>query len=97
MSVSRRTFPFIFSSRRQTNFSLFWLRKGGTVFNFLQEIEGISFPESVKRVADLEHLSVDFDWSEPREVADTPETNKDGVCYNCIVKPQNLPSYFSEY
>ena len=42
----------------------------------MQEIEGISFPESVKRVADLEHLSVDFDWSEPREVADTPENQQ---------------------
>ncbi|WP_430833969.1 DNA primase [Enterococcus faecalis] len=57
-------------------FHCFGCGKGGTVFNFLQEIEGISFPESVKRVADLEHLSVDFDWSEPREVADTPETQQ---------------------
>lgn len=30
----------------------------------------------MKRVADLEHLSVDFDWSEPREVADTPENQQ---------------------
>ncbi|AVR91846.1 DNA primase [Enterococcus faecalis] len=57
-------------------FHCFGCGKGGTVFNFLQEIEGISFPESVKRVADLEHLSVDFDWSEPREVTDTPENQQ---------------------
>ncbi|ARV03549.1 DNA primase [Enterococcus faecalis] len=57
-------------------FHCFGCGKGGTVFNFLQEIEGISFPESVKRVADLEHLSVDFDWSEPREVADTQENQQ---------------------
>ncbi len=57
-------------------FHCFGCGKGGTVFNFLQEIEGISFPESVKRVADLEHLPVDFDWSEPREVADTPENQQ---------------------
>ncbi|MFB5394222.1 DNA primase [Enterococcus faecalis] len=57
-------------------FHCFGCGKGGTVFNFLQEIEGISFPESVKRVVDLEHLSVDFDWSEPREVADTPENQQ---------------------
>ena len=57
-------------------FHCFGCGKGGTVFNFLQEIEGISFPESVKRVADLEHLSVDFDWSETREVADTPENQQ---------------------
>lgn len=57
-------------------FHCFGCGKGGTVFNFLQEIEGISFPESVKRVADLEHLSVNFDWSEPREVADTQENQQ---------------------
>lgn len=57
-------------------FHCFGCGKGGTVFNFLQEIEGISFPESVKRVADLEHLSMDFDWSESREVADTPENQQ---------------------
>jgi len=44
-------------------FHCFGCGKGGTVFNFLQEI-------------DLEHLSVDFDWSEPREVADTPENQQ---------------------
>ena len=67
--------PFSVAEDKQI-FHCFGCGKGGTVFNFLQEIEGISFPESVKRVADLEHLSVDFDWSEPREVADTPENQQ---------------------
>lgn len=76
MSVSRRTFPSFSVAEDKQIFHCFGCGKGGTVFNFLQEIEGISFPESVKRVADLEHLSVDFDWSEPREVADTPENQQ---------------------
>ncbi|OTN90365.1 DNA primase [Enterococcus sp. 7E2_DIV0204] len=43
-------------------FHCFGCGKGGTVFNFLQEIEGISFPESVRRVAELEQIPVNIDW-----------------------------------
>ena len=44
-------------------FHCFGCGKGGTVFNFLQEIEGISFPQSVKRVADLEQIPMEYNWS----------------------------------
>ncbi|MDA9470379.1 DNA primase [Enterococcus sp. 5H] len=44
-------------------FHCFGCGKGGTVFNFLQEIEGISFPESVRRVAELEQIPVNVDWA----------------------------------
>ena len=44
-------------------FHCFGCGKGGTVFNFLQEIEGISFPESVRRVAELEQIAVNYEWS----------------------------------
>ena len=44
-------------------FHCFGCGKGGTVFNFLQEIEGISFPESVRRVAELEQIPVNYEWS----------------------------------
>nr|WP_086330036.1 DNA primase [Enterococcus sp. 4G2_DIV0659]OTO10411.1 DNA primase [Enterococcus sp. 4G2_DIV0659] len=43
-------------------FHCFGCGKGGTVFNFLQEIEGINFPESVRRVAELEQIPVSIDW-----------------------------------
>lgn len=43
-------------------FHCFGCGKGGTVFNFLQEIEGINFPESVRRVAELEQIPVNIDW-----------------------------------
>ncbi|MFD2305699.1 DNA primase [Enterococcus termitis] len=54
-------------------FHCFGCGKGGTVFNFLQEIEGISFPESVKRVAELEQIPVSVDWTNTYE-ADTTES-----------------------
>lgn len=41
---------------------MFWLRKRWNCFNFLQEIEGINFPESVRRVAELEQIPVNIDW-----------------------------------
>ncbi|PZL76204.1 DNA primase [Enterococcus plantarum] len=43
-------------------FHCFGCGKGGTVFNFLQEIEGINFPVSVRRVAELEQIPVNIDW-----------------------------------
>ncbi len=92
-----RSPSFSVAEDKQIFFTVFGCGKGGTVFLIsCKKLKALVFPESVKRVADLEHLSVDFDWSEPREVADTPrKTNKDGVCYNCIVKSRRtLPSYF---
>lgn len=43
-------------------FHCFGCGKGGNVFTFIQEIDGLSFPESVVKVAELEHLPVDLDW-----------------------------------
>jgi DNA primase len=44
-------------------FHCFGCGKGGNVFSFLQEIEGISFPEAVKKVADIEQIPVDIEIS----------------------------------
>lgn len=57
-------------------FHCFGCGKGGTVFNFLQEIEGISFPESVKRVAELENLPVALEWMDAQEAVETPESQQ---------------------
>ncbi|MGX7148767.1 DNA primase [Enterococcus ureasiticus] len=48
-------------------FHCFGCGKGGTVFNFLQEIEGINFPESVRRVAELEQIPVNIEWANTME------------------------------
>ncbi|MBL1229576.1 DNA primase [Enterococcus sp. BWB1-3] len=38
--------------------------KGGSVFNFIQEIEGVSFPEAVQKIADMEQIPLQIDLSE---------------------------------
>lgn len=38
--------------------------RGGNVFNFLMELEGFNFPESVEKVAELGNVATDFDFSD---------------------------------
>lgn len=42
-------------------FHCFGCGKGGNVFSFIQELEGVSFPESVKKVADIEQIPLDIE------------------------------------
>lgn len=44
-------------------FHCFGCGKGGNVYTFLQELEGISFPEAVKKVADMEQIPLDIEIS----------------------------------
>ena len=44
-------------------FHCFGCGKGGNVYTFLQELEGISFPEAVKKVADLEQIPLGIEIS----------------------------------
>lgn len=44
-------------------FHCFGCGKGGNVYTFLQELEGISFPEAVKQVADLEQIPLAIEIS----------------------------------
>lgn len=44
-------------------FHCFGCGKGGNVYTFLQELEGISFPEAVKKVADIEQIPLDIEIS----------------------------------
>lgn len=44
-------------------FHCFGCGKGGNVYTFLQELEGISFPEAVKKVADLEQIPIGIEIS----------------------------------
>lgn len=47
--------------------------KGGNVFKFLQDLEGLTFPEAVKKVAELGHLPIDLSFVGPSQSLDTPE------------------------
>lgn len=53
-------------------FYCFGCGKGGNVFKFLQELEGLSFPESVKKVAEIGNISTDLSFVAPAEVEVTP-------------------------
>lgn len=53
-------------------FHCFSCGRGGNVFKFLMELEHISFPEAVVKVADFSHVDLD---SEYRQDASTPATN----------------------
>ncbi len=44
-------------------FHCFGCGKGGNVYTFLQELEGISFPEAVKKVADMEQIPLGIEIS----------------------------------
>ncbi|MGG5358760.1 MULTISPECIES: DNA primase [unclassified Enterococcus] len=55
-------------------FHCFGCGKGGNVFTFLQELEGLSFPEAVVKVADMEQLEVSDQWRKQTaaQPADSP-------------------------
>ncbi len=53
-----RTPSFSVNEEKQI-FHCFSCGRGGNVFKFMMEIENLSFPEAVKRVAEMEHLDVD--------------------------------------
>lgn len=42
-------------------FHCFGCGKGGNVFTFIQEIEGLNFPQSVSKVAELGNIQVEYD------------------------------------
>ncbi|MBP1045846.1 DNA primase [Enterococcus sp. BWM-S5] len=45
-------------------FHCFGCGKGGSVFNFVQEIEGVSFPEAVQKIADMEQIPLQINLSD---------------------------------
>ncbi|MFN0087264.1 MAG: DNA primase [Blastocatellia bacterium] len=59
--------PSFYVSASKQLFKCFGCGKGGSVFNFVMEIEGCSFPESVKIVADKCGVPVPAATEDPRE------------------------------
>lgn len=50
--------------------------KGGNVFQFLQDLEGISFPEAVSKVAELEQIPVDIVLADYAKEEEGPGANR---------------------
>lgn len=51
-------------------FHCFGCGKGGNVFNFIQELEGVSFPEAVEKVAELEQIPLQGAWKPSGEAVE---------------------------
>lgn len=57
-------------------FHCFGCGKGGTVFTFLQEIDGLSFPEAVQKTAELARVPLTFDWQKATTQSHVNQTNQ---------------------
>lgn len=57
-------------------FYCFGCKKGGNVFSFIQDIEGVSFPEAVVKVAEMENIPIDASFAENRGASETNSQNK---------------------
>ncbi|MBC1374145.1 DNA primase [Listeria sp. FSL L7-0091] len=66
-----KTPSFSVSPEKQI-FHCFGCGKGGNVFSFLMEHDGLTFVESVKKVADMSHLDVDIELPEERDTSSLP-------------------------
>ena len=55
-------------------FHCFGCGKGGNVFTFLQELEGLSFPEAVVKVADFEQIPLEDQWRQRTIAVQNPES-----------------------
>lgn len=67
-----RTPSFTVTEEKQL-FHCFSCGRGGNVFNFMQEFESLSFPESVVRVAELAHIPIDVDLPSTQQVVSQKE------------------------
>ncbi|MBO0481980.1 DNA primase [Candidatus Enterococcus courvalinii] len=55
-------------------FHCFGCGKGGNVFTFLQELEGLTFPESVVKVAEFEQIPLADQWKQQTYVANETDS-----------------------
>lgn len=63
--------PSFSVSQPKQIYKCFSCGRGGNVFGFLQEIEGISFPEAVSKAAEFANISID-----PQYIGSTSNTSK---------------------
>ena len=57
-------------------FHCFSCKRGGTVFNFIMEIDGLTYPESIMKVAEIAGISID-DKVQGSMQEDKPKTKND--------------------
>jgi DNA primase len=86
--------PSFYVNDERESFHCFGCGTGGDLFEFLKQIEGISFPEAVTRLA--ERVGIQLDWSHPDETAAYAKKKREielmrqaAWYYHCLLK--NLP------
>ena len=68
MSLPQRKVAFFFCGRRQADLPLFWLWPRRQCLWFLQELEGLSFPESVLKVAEISDIPLDEQYKQTEAI-----------------------------
>jgi DNA primase len=86
--------PSFYVNDDRESFHCFGCGTGGDLFEFLKQIEGISFPDAVTRLA--ERVGIQLDWSHPDESAAYAKKKREiellrqaAWYYHCLLK--NLP------
>ncbi|MGO4936924.1 DNA primase [Fundicoccus sp. Sow4_H7] len=82
---------FSVQSQKQI-FKCFSCGRGGNVFGFLQEIEGISFPQAVKKAAEMSNISVDAYFQS--DDMSNKQLQTDQVFYNIHEKTAQFYQYY---
>jgi DNA primase len=85
---SEKTPSFSVAEDKQL-FKCFGCGKGGNVFTFIQEIEHVSFPEAVVKVADIEQIPIDVALPTHREDV-TPETRTENELISLHEKAKEM-------
>ncbi|MBO1100507.1 DNA primase [Enterococcus hirae] len=72
-------------------FHCFGCGKGGNVFTFLQELEGLSFPEAVVKVADFEQIQLEDQWRKQT----LPFENSDSITGKLILAHEKAAEVYN--
>lgn len=69
-------------------FHCFSCGRGGNVFQFLIELQNLSFPEAVVKVAEIAHVSIDPAYTQTKAV--TPVSSENGQLYELYTEAAKL-------
>ena len=68
MSLPQRKVAILFLWQKTSRLPCFGCGRGGNVFGFLQELEGLSFPESVLKVAEISDIPLDEQYKQTKQL-----------------------------
>jgi len=75
--------PSFFVSPQKQIYHCFGCGEGGNVFSFVMKMEGVSFPEAVKLLAERAHIPIP-------ETKTSPQEKRKKFCYSVMEKVKNF-------